>query len=239
MLTINLKDWEPEIRKRYAQPLFLESNEFPDPDSLPGRVLPICYEEGIFNGYANTTIDLVNIAAETYMKEILARLFASTRSNGPRLTWIKSAAYKKRVDREQAQFESGEIRKSVTGLLPIEQEAENNRRPLSMFDIRLNIHLGGSNLGTHNPRALTIFESTGIDDEVLTGDTEMMDAPPLLSGITMAPPNSFTNGVTTNGVLTNGIHKDVEMSDDYGWRGGTESDRRALDDVLDDCLAGL
>jgi transcriptional coactivator HFI1/ADA1 len=231
---VYLKDWEPEIRKRYAQPLFLESNEFPDPDSLPGRVLPICYEEGIFNGYAPQTIEYMNIATETHIKEFLTRIFASTRSNGPRSTWIKSAAYKKRQHREQDQFENGEIRKSVTGLLPVEQEAENNRRPLSMFDIRLNLDLGGSTLSTHTPRSMTIFEATGIDDEAATGDVEMIDAPPLLAGVMMAPPKPLTNGV-----LTNGIHKDVEMFDDYGWRGGNEPDRKALDDVLDDCLAGL
>ena len=80
----------------------MESNEFPDPESIKARMLPVCYEEGIFKGFANGAPEYMNIATEMFVKDTLARLFANTRSNGPH--WVKTGAYKRRMLREEEGF---------------------------------------------------------------------------------------------------------------------------------------
>ena len=190
-------------------------------------MLPICYEEGIFHGFANGTPEFMNIATEMFVKDMLTRLFTSTRSNGP--LWIKTGAYKRRLLREEEAFERGEIRKSATGLLPIEQEQERLRPPLSLPDLRLALELGGTAWSTHAPRAMRMFEATGMYDEVADRDGNM--APPSNKGSMLAPPKPLTNGV-----IVNGVHADEE---DTGWMGGNDGDRIEMDLVLDECLAGV
>jgi transcriptional coactivator HFI1/ADA1 len=191
-------------------------------------MLPLCFEEGCVNGFATGTPQFMNTAAETYLKEILADLFYATRHNGTR--WIKTAAYKRRYEREVDGWHRGEIRKSISGQLPVEQEAERARLPLSMVDIRLNLDLTGSTLEVPTV-AMRIYESTGIDDEEpflhLNGQDGRGSG--AQNGSMLAPPRPLMNGV-------NGLHKE---EDDYGWAGVLESDRMVLDNVLEDCLAGL
>lgn len=260
---LTLPDWEPEIRKRYAQPLFVESNEFPDPDSIQSRMLPICYEEGVFNGFAPGAGDFMNMATEHHLKDFFTRVFASTRANGPRPQWIKTGKYKRRLAREEEGFENGEIRRNVRGLLPVEMEAEQKRMPLSLIDLRLNLELGGTWLAHKPTRSMALFESTAIDDEAGMRSDEDLDPLPHKRSSGMLPPPlttaastgsqaalgsltglkpPLTNGVLTNGVHVNGVSKDVEMVDvneDHGWQGGADADRMMLDGLLDDCLAGL
>ena len=196
-------------------------------------MLPLCFEEGCVNGFAPGVPQFMNTAAETYLKEILADVFNSTRQNGSR--WTKTGAYKRRFERELDGWHRGEVRKTVSGQLPVEQEAERARLPLSLVDLRLNLDLTGSTLETPSV-AMRIFESTGIDDEegfstVARDEGRTIGAP---NGTMLAPPRPLTNGV-----LVNGVHRDDKHEDDYGWAGGSEVDRTALDDVLDECLAGL
>jgi transcriptional coactivator HFI1/ADA1 len=214
----------------------VESNEFPDADSIKARMLPICYEEGIFHGFAQGTPDFMNIATEMYIKDMLARLFASTRSNGPH--WVKTAQYKRRMLREEQAWRKGEIRKSATGQLPIEQEQERNRTPLSLPDLRLALDIGGTPWGTHTPRAMRMFEATGVYDELAARERETSrgSSQGKMAGSMLAPPKPLTNGVLPNGVHTNGVHHEEEES---GWLGGNDADRMELDRVLDDCLVGI
>jgi transcriptional coactivator HFI1/ADA1 len=190
-------------------------------------MLPICYEEGIFHGFANGTPEFMNIATEIFVKDMLSRLFATTRSNGP--YWIKTGTYKRRMLREEEGYERGEVRKSALGQLPVEQEQDRLRPPLSLPDLRLALELGGTAWGSYAPRAMRMFEATGIHDEVAGRGGEM--GPPGKKGSMLAPPKPLTNGV-----MVNGVHTDEE---DTGWAGGNDGDRMEMDRVLDECLAGL
>jgi transcriptional coactivator HFI1/ADA1 len=200
-------------------------------------MLPICFEEGLFNGHTSGTPAFMNIATEIHIKDFLTRMYTSTRSNGPRPSWVKTAQYKRRFLHEEELFERGEVRKSVTGYLPVEQESESHRQPLGVFDVRLNLELGGSILGTTAPKSMRMFETLGIDDEAGMRDSVAETLRHKKAGM-MAPPKPLTNGVLTNGVMTNGVHRDISVDDDNGWAGGTDSDRMELDKILDDCMAG-
>jgi hypothetical protein len=190
-------------------------------------MLPICYEEGIFHGFASGTPQFMTIATEMFVKDFLSRLFSSTRTNGPH--WVKTSTYKRRLQHEESLFETGEIHKNASGQLPIEQEAENNRRPLGLVDLRLAVQIEATPWGPHAPRTMRFYESAGLVDDD-SNDFEA-DGRPTKKGAMSAPPKPLTNGVHANGV-----HHDDEET---GWAGGTDLDRIELDSVLDDCLAGL
>jgi transcriptional coactivator HFI1/ADA1 len=187
-------------------------------------MLPICFEEGIFNGFGNGAPDFMNLATETHVKNWLTRLFTSTRTNGK--NYVKTSGFKRRCIREESAFHRGDLRKSHTGLLPIEQEMERNRAPLSTKDIRMSIDLGGPSFGRRIPRALKVVESLGIDDESVQREQETKTP----KKAAMLPPKPILNG------LTNGVHED---DDDCGWLGGSKKDRMGLNSILEECLANF
>jgi len=243
-------DWEPEVQQRYAQPLFCESNEFPDVDAIHARMLPTCYEEGIFNGPARDAPAFMSQATEAFLKNLLSRALQVCRSDGTQ--YVQTHAYKRRRRREEAAFEAGEVRKSTAGLLPVDQEAEEQRLPLSLLDLRLCVDVGTHGLGSGGARAMMRFEATGIDDEDMFGERWEEEDVPLPAkreggagakavgpAPAPAPPKPLTNGVLTNGVHHHYEDEDEEMvdeDDDFGWPGGSARDRRELDGILATCL---
>ena len=47
-------------------------------------MLPICYEEGVPGGCTHDTANFMNVAAETFVKEVLSTIIGRVRSNGPK-----------------------------------------------------------------------------------------------------------------------------------------------------------
>jgi transcriptional coactivator HFI1/ADA1 len=140
-----------EIRKRFNQPLAVESGEFPDAKAVEGRMLPICYEHALLGGHASDAAQLVTLATETFIKETLAAVFSRVRSNapgeggtasyGPGTSWIQTHGYKRQIAREEAAFARGEISRDKNGFLPVEAKAAAERAPLGMADLRLAIQI--------------------------------------------------------------------------------------------------
>jgi transcriptional coactivator HFI1/ADA1 len=229
------------VQKRYAQPLFCESNEFPDTDAILARMLPTCYEEGIFNGPAREAPAFMSSALEAFLKNLLTRALQVCRSDGAQ--YVQTRAYKRRRRREEAAFERGEVRKNAAGLLPVDQEALERRQPLSLLDLRLCVDVGTHGLGRSGARAMMRFEAAGIDDEVMFGERGAeVDAPgaprreSAAGKAVVVAPKPMTNGVLTNGVSHHEDEEDVDDDDDCGWPGGSANDRRELGDILADCL---
>ncbi|CAZ82812.1 unnamed protein product [Tuber melanosporum] len=114
-------NWESEIKNRYAMALSSESGEFPDVENIRQRMLPICYEEGVPGGCTPEAANFMNVAAETFVKEILSTIISRVRSNGP--NYIQTDKYRK--------------------LHPKGRWTPPNERPLlSMHDVRLSLTLG-------------------------------------------------------------------------------------------------
>jgi transcriptional coactivator HFI1/ADA1 len=113
-------DWESEIKQRYTLPLSSESGEFPDIDNIRLRMLPICYEEGIPGGCTHDTASFMNVAAETFVKEVLSSIISRVRSDAPQ--YVQSEKYKKLTARNRW----------------VPQE----RPLLGMHDMRLSLTLG-------------------------------------------------------------------------------------------------
>jgi transcriptional coactivator HFI1/ADA1 len=236
---MNALDWELEISKRYAQPLFSESNEFPDAETIQKRMVPICYQEGLEGGCTNGCSDLVNVATEAFIKEQLADLFRRVRSNGP--NYIKTSRFRRRLEREEDRARKGEIKRDAYTLLPVEAEVETKRKPFGREDLRLATLLGNSYVSQSKIIAARILDAPHIEYEDET--TAVEDEKPNINGI---PPQQKSNGIhiagANGGMMVNGLNghrdEDIAMMDenDWGWSGGLAMERGALDAVLDDVL---
>lgn len=227
-----ITDWDLEIRKRYAQPLFSETNEFPDTDTIQSRMVPICYEMGIGGGASAGSAEFMNLATETFVKEILASHFGKVRSNGDH--YIKTAAYKKRLEREEGMWlrEEGGMVRNAAGLLPVEVEASEGRRPLGVSDLKLALRIGDSFVQRVPLVASRIMSGWNAGGRDTDDDVDEY-------------PNEEKGAVKVNGVqpppMTNGHTGGDEMevdgaADGWGWSGGGTTDRDDLGSLLDDCL---
>jgi transcriptional coactivator HFI1/ADA1 len=225
LLTIYPADWELEISKRFAQPLFSESNEFPDAEILHKRMVPICYQEGLTGGCGTACSDLMTVAAETFVKEQLSDIFRRVRSNAP--NYIKTAKFRRKLEKEEEAYSRGEIQKNSYGLLPIEVDVETRRKPFNREDLRLAALMGNSFLAQSRILNEKVVNAPFVEEEY-DEDEEMSDV-------------GRAGGAVTNGFHRNGFGKEEGMEDavEWGWSGGFAVERGQLDRELDDVLAGL
>lgn len=98
-------NFDVEIKRRFAAQMASESLEFPARTEIQARLEPICYEQGLVGGIANPAIaqacaELIETAAETYIKEQLEAWFAIIRADSAGL--VQTAQYKARLRREEA-----------------------------------------------------------------------------------------------------------------------------------------
>lgn len=216
-------NWDLEIRKRYVQPLFAETLEFPDTTTLHARIVPICYEEAISSGCSTQCADLVGIASEMFLKNILSEVFNRTRSNGPRYEnsaggGILTTSHKKKIEREEADVKAGKLQRTRDDdMLPCEAQAAYSRRLIGMVDLQLSSQVGplpwnGSPVIAWNVNNA----STGYDYDEWYAEQEP---------------------ATTNGHVDDSDAMDIDNADNYGWEGAGAQDRPRLDSVLADCLA--
>ncbi|KAF2759955.1 transcriptional co-activator [Pseudovirgaria hyperparasitica] len=220
-------NWEPEIRKRYNQPLFVETNEFPDPETVQARMVPICYEEGLTNGAAAGAAEFVSLAAEFYIKEALSSFIGRVATNGE--NFVRTGTFKRQLEKEEDMWMRGEIQKNAVGLLPAEVEANHQRKPLNMSDLKIAVQLGDPYLGAVPLLAGQIMASGWADPEEQKADERTAQR---AERVAQAPK------ATINNHLTNGDAMDIdEQAQDFGWQGAASVDQNALHSALDDILA--
>ncbi|KAF2495124.1 hypothetical protein BU16DRAFT_561428 [Lophium mytilinum] len=227
-------NWDLEIRKRYAQPLFSETNEFPDRETIAARMVPICYEEGLANGAATGAADFLNIATEAYIKEALSNILGRVSSNGA--PYVKTASYKRRLEAEEEKFARGEVVKNPGGRLPVEVESAAARPPLSMEDLKLVLLLGDGYFGqvpliagqiTNGGHLDVEFEGREVGDEIARAP----DRRERVNGVNGAA-KGLTNGVG-HGAGADAALDDAELT----WQGGSPADQGSLNSVLDQVLS--
>ncbi|ERS95936.1 hypothetical protein HMPREF1624_07471 [Sporothrix schenckii ATCC 58251] len=152
---INRMNLDLEIRKRFAQPLAVESGEFPDTSNIESRMLPFCYEAGLVSGHASDAAQFMSIATETFVKEVLSSVFSRTRSDGPGeygsagfggSNWVQTRKYRRQLAREEERSLLGEIQRDKMGLLPIEAKKASERGPLGVAEFRLALEMGDCGL---------------------------------------------------------------------------------------------
>jgi transcriptional coactivator HFI1/ADA1 len=193
----------------------------------------------------------MNIATETYIKEALMNLFQRVSSNGP--GYIKTAEYRRKVDREEDRIAKGELGKTAGGLLPVEYEEMKKRKPLCMEDLRLALVLGDSYLGQVPLMAGSInmdrhLDAYGIEEIYPEANPATYNSKTgfLMERTASGGVVNGVNGVHAAGKEVNGTNGwVVELNDlpaeGYGevWQGAEVEDMGALDDTLDNILGGL
>ncbi|AEO57038.1 hypothetical protein MYCTH_2302759 [Thermothelomyces thermophilus ATCC 42464] len=244
-------NFDLEIRKRYAQPLAVESGEFPDVSNIEARMLPFCYEAGLASGHAPDAAQFMSIATETFIKEVMSAIFSRTRSNppgdsgnagfGPSNNWILTHKYRKQLAKEEEAFQRGEITRDKTGLLPVEAKAASERGPLGIADLRLALEMGDCGLANFPIISTSVIygyregELENWDDYTYVDGRERVadrDGDVEMSGMkgdgTGKDPEPLTNGTA---------HDDQMDIDDDLWWEGAGREAKMLDAVLDSCLA--
>ncbi|KAI1331781.1 transcriptional regulator of RNA polII, SAGA, subunit-domain-containing protein [Xylariaceae sp. FL0255] len=248
---LNNMNLDLEIRKRYAQPLAVESGEFPDVASIESRMLPISYETGLVGGHAPDVAQFMTVATESFIKEFLSSVFSRTRSNGPGDSgsagfgagagWIQTHKYRRQLRKEEDAFNKGELTRDKSGLLPIEAKAASERPPLNMADLRLALTIADCGISSFPIVRKTIFQA------YREGELEHYNnytyipgyKPPRIQEETPYSKESVdSNGDTimTNGVAGDPMDVDEEPS---AWAGAAAQDMASLNNVLDGLLANF
>ncbi|KAI0479582.1 transcriptional regulator of RNA polII, SAGA, subunit-domain-containing protein [Xylaria cf. heliscus] len=244
---LNGMNLDLEIRKRFAQPLAVESGEFPDIASIESRMLPISYAAGLVGGHAPDVAQFMTVATETFIKEFLSTVFGRTRSNGPgdsgsagfgaAVGWIQTHKYRRQLRKEEESFMRGELSRDKSGLLPIEAKAASERPPLSMADLRLALEIGDcgiSSLPTIRQSVLHTYRDGELDN--YHHYTYVLGHAQSQLGEVIGPNGIHDNhsGGTTNGAAPEPMDVDEDESD---WAGTGAQDMQTLDNVLDGLLA--
>lgn len=231
-------DFDLEIRKRFAPPLAVESGEFPDVGMITGRMLPFCYEAGLASGHVADAPQLMSVAADTYIKEILTQIFSRTRSNGPGdsgsagfgigTTWIQTRKYRKQLSQEEDAALRGEITRDKGGMLPVEAKAASERGPLAMGDMRLALEMADTGMAQF-PVLMT---------QVLYGyrEGELENWTDYSWANGQAPVIEELPDTKENRTLPNGHPDNMDIDNEVWWDGGDGKDVDMLDGILDSCL---
>lgn len=253
-------DFDLEIRKRFAQPLAVESGEFPDVSNIEARMLPFCYEAGLASGHAPEAAQFMSIATETFIKEVLTAVFSRTRSNGPgdsgsagfgpNSNWIQTHKYRRQLRREEEAFQRGEVTRDKSGLLPVEAKAASERGPLGIADLRLALEMGDCGLANFPVITRSVIygyregELENWDDYTYVDGRERVVEQDEEDDVEMGGVNGTGTGTGTGTgkeaePLTNGVdHGDqMDIDSDMWWEGAEPADGDFLNGVLDSCLA--
>lgn len=208
---------------------------------IAGRMLPFCYEAGLINGHAPDASQLMSVATETFIKEVLTQIFSRTRSNGPGdsgsagygvgTTWIQTHKYSRQLHREEDAAQRGEITRDKAGLLPVESKAASERGPLGIADVRVALEMADSG----------ISQFPIVTAQILYGYREgELENWKDYTWVNGEPPAPVVEELVTNGDLglTNGALPDtMDLDNEIGWEGAENPDMDMLDSVLDSCLA--
>lgn len=215
-------NWDLEIHRKYAQPLAAETLEFPSLSDLQSRIEPICYEEGVSGGAQSlqSCAELVEQAAEVYIKELLGQLVSHSRSNGEGC--IQTSKYKRQLRREEEDAERGILQRNAAGLLPVgllDQAGRREREPLDAHDLRLALQTQDRHFK----------QEPFLSESIMLSQYPDLSQPLRLESEALKP--------LTNGVANHDIGDPMIVDeDDWGWQGASAADQDVLMGVLDDCL---
>ena len=193
-------------------------------------MVPICYEEGIVAGAHDGTAQFMNVATETFIKEVLSGIFGRTRSNGP--NYIMTSTYKRQLEREEGSWLRGEVQKNGNSLLPVEQAAASQRPALGMSDLRLALEMGDMYLGQMPlivERIMSGYLEGELEDDLKAYQEDADEDVHMVNG------DGAVNGSSAL-ELSSGKGPPAEDSALAEWEGGDISAQGELKSLLDNCL---
>lgn len=231
-------NWDIEIRKRYTQPLYSETREFPDAATVLGRIVPICYEGSVPSGTTLDCAELTTIAAEAFLKDFVHDIYNKVRVNGPRYEngagqGVMTARYLRHVLKEETEVKAGRLQRDRDNdLLPTESRESTLRKPLGIGDLKMANRVGFSlwnGMPTVGAQVSHSMFDIEIDEWYAQREAEGK--------------GGFTTQVNGVKATTNGnhapTHDDDEMDideEDNGWEGTAAGDRDELRGALGSLL---
>jgi transcriptional coactivator HFI1/ADA1 len=183
----------------------------------------------------------MNVATETFVKEVLSAILSRTRSNGP--NYIMTNKYKRQLEREEEACLRNEVNRDSNAMLPVEAASAREKGPLGMEDVRIALEMGDAGIG----------QMRLMVDKVVNGwrEGEFEDDEWVPFGFGDDTIESTGNGIDRvkrdeDVPMMNGIHEPNGFSgeelrleeNDWGWEGGGVADRTTLDGLLAECLTG-
>lgn len=245
VLLTSRPDFDLEIRKRFNQPLAIESGEFPDAGVIGGRMLPFCYEAGLVSGHTADAPSLMSVATETFMKEVLTQVFSRTRCNGPGeagsagfgvgTSWVQTYQYSKQLHVEEDLAQHGKLLRDKNGLLPVESKAASERGALGMADLRLALEMGDTGMATFPIlMAQVIYGYREGELENWNDYSYVHDRQPV-GGAGDTFWGEIEGGEAVE--ITNGPGDAMDIDTEPWWDGAENHDMEMLDGILDSCLA--
>ncbi|KAK5135765.1 hypothetical protein LTR08_004751 [Meristemomyces frigidus] len=217
-------NWDLESRRRYAHSLASETLEFPTQNQMQNRIEPIAAEEGLAGSTQSgvqACAELVEQAAEVYLKEMLSNFRSHSRSDGE--ACIQTAGFRRQLHREEEDAERGTVQRNPAGLLPVEVELQAQSNALNMDDLRLGMLQDD----------IFLRQDAFLEESIwLNRYPDMTLGQPMTNGGFHQPVVNGANGKQAR-KLTDGPAT-VEAGH---WPGGTDTSRSELMGVLDDCLA--
>ncbi|KAF2173370.1 hypothetical protein M409DRAFT_61813 [Zasmidium cellare ATCC 36951] len=219
-----------EIRRRYAQTLASEALEFPGVADMQNRIEPICYEEGLTGGVQQGALqsvaELVEQAAEVFVKEMLGGFLGHARSNGVGGEGIHTNKFRRQLRKEENDLDRGILQRNAAGLLPIEMEMQAKRDPLDMQDLRLSLKLADPYLEIDH----------FLDETVMLTHYPDISTTPYLNGFGGDHGRPLTNGVKRSSTAPpdpDAMELDLDVG---GFKGVEKRDQENVLTALDDCL---
>lgn len=205
-------------------------------------MLPFCYEAGLVSGHTAESPQLMSVATETFIKDVLTQIFSRTHANGPGesggsgfgvgTTWVQTHGYSRQLHAEEDLAQEGRLTRDKDGLLPVEARAATERGPLSMADVRVALEMGDTGMASFPMLTAQILygyregELENWSDYTYYGG-EMPD----LSGDV-----DLGGAVLTNGDVLDMNGDAMDVDSEPWWQGGDHADTDALDGLLDSCL---
>ena len=208
-------------------------------------MLPFCYEAGLVSGHTGDAPQLMSVATDTFIKEVLTQIFSRTRSNGPGeagsagfgigTTWIQTHQYRKQLHAEEDLAQHGKISRDKNGFLPIESKAESDRGALSMADVRLSLEMGDTGMASF-PILMTQILYGYREGELENWNDYTYEQGRQPTGGADDFFSAEVNGAEVV-ELPNGHPDAMDIDTEPWWDGAENPDMEALDGILDSCLA--
>ena len=201
-------------------------------------MLPFCYEAGLASGHSTEAPQLMSIATEAFIKEVLTTIYSRTRSNGPGdsasagfgigTTLIQTYKYRRQLSQEEEAAQRGEITRDKSGLLPIEAKAAGERGPLGVADMRLALEMSDTGMAQFPVLMAQVLYN------YREGELENWNDYTWANG--RAPIIEELCETNHGQSLLNGHPDAMEIDNDIWWDGADNQDMDMIDGILESCL---
>lgn len=243
---------DPEIRKRYTQPLASELLDLPTTSAIADRIQPIAFEQGLQNGIAHpaASAELLTAALDMLVKSRLHELLSRTRTNAPvsrpQVAAAEPAAPRGGMDTQVDASNLGVVadlgvctarfRERVAAEEAAAARGDVKRTEMGLLPVEVaeQRKQGGGRGAPGDLRLSWMLGDSGMGPVAWMGE-RLMVGELEREGYVDEDADADRDSGFWEGEGERDADGDVKMED--VWAGGARGERGALGDLLDECLA--